>query len=267
MSETRVAELAARLGDARQTGRPIARIDASLRPTDVTEAYSVQRATQVRRGAGAAGYKLALTSAGAQRAFGSDSPVVGALAPEDVLWSPATLQADGLPWFAEAEVVFAIREALDPAKAPFSADAVRECIASAHVGIEICSSRYGWDDVSLPELVADNANARSLVIGPAIMNWRDADLTNTPVTLRRRGRPDVEGSTSAVLGGPFLALTWLANWLARSNSQLAPGDVVASGSCTGVTELGVDEDIVVDFGALGRARAIIKPGNGSGRRT
>lgn len=113
--------------------------------------------------------------------------------------------------------------------------------------------------MSLAELVADNSNAALLAIGEPLRDWRSADLTCAPVTLRRKGHDDIRGSTAAVLGDPRRAITWLANWLAQRGESLTAGQVVASGSCTGVTPLGEIEELVADFGLLGQARVTIGP--------
>lgn len=261
MSSREVSGLADRLAAARSAGRPIERLDASLRPASVEAGYAVQAAVRIQTDAAAAGYKIGLTNIGAQRAFGADAPMAGVLAARDVLASPATLQADAFPRFAEAEIVFVIGQAFEPAEAPFSDEEVRSRIAGAHAGIELCSTRYAWDEVSLPELIADNANAGSLVVGAQLPNWREIDLTDLPVVLRRSGHAETHGSTSAVLGDPIRAVTWLANWLSSRGERLEAGCVVASGSCTGVIELGDDEELFADFTGLGQARArIVKQG-------
>lgn len=262
-----LSELADRLSGARAAGRPIERLEREFRPASLEEGYAVQAAVRYRAKAEVAGYKVGLTSAAAQAAFSAESPVAGTLAARDVIWSPARVEADGLPQFAEAEVVFVIGHALPPDGAPYSEADIRDSLASVHVGIELCSTRYAWDEVSLAELVADNSNASRIVVGSELQNGRELDFSGLPVVLRRKGHEDVEGSTSAVLGDPIRAVTWLANWLANRGEGLKPGDVVASGSCTGVTALGDAEELVAVFGPLGRAHVIITPAGDTGEPT
>ena len=55
-----------------------------------------------------------------------------------------------------------------------------------------------------------------------------------------------------MLGNPLRALTWLGNWLARRGEGLKRGQLVSSGSCTGMTELSAEESVVATFGELAK---------------
>jgi 2-keto-4-pentenoate hydratase len=61
-----------------------------------------------------------------------------------------------------------------------------------------------------------------------------------------RERPNV--------GSPLEALGWLANALARMGRGLEPGELVTTGCCMDVLELGAGDTAVADFGPLGRVR-------------
>jgi 2-oxo-hept-3-ene-1,7-dioate hydratase len=44
---------------------------------------------------------------------------------------------------------------------------------------------------------------------------------------------------------------WLANALSRRGIDLAAGEIVTTGTCTGAQRVGRDVDIVGDFGSYG----------------
>jgi len=256
---THFFDLTTLLVDAHATARPVPSFFRPAEPDCLEDGYGVQGDVWTFRGRPTAGYKIGLTSAAAQTAFGAADPIVGRLAASDLVHAPASIHQGPFPLFAEAEITFVIGDDFPASAAPFDEADVLARIESAHASIELCLSRYGWEDVSLAELIADNSNAGLLVIGDRLRDWRSADLQSTTVTLRRHGHDDTGGSTGAVLGDPRRAITWLANWLAERGEGLRAGQVVASGSCTGVTPLGEIEHLVADFGLLGQACVTIGP--------
>ena len=245
------------LADARRSGTRLHGLPAGTAPRDLDEAYAIQVACERLLDSQIAGYKIGLTTANAQRAFGASEPIAGRLAAGAIRPSPAVI----VPTTAhlrivEAEVVFEIGADLSLSDAPFSGAAVVRAIANAYAGIEVCDSRFSnGDELDLLHLVADNCNADLLVIGEVLDGWRAADLRSLSVTLQCSGATPVAGSTAAVLGNPLSAVLWLANWLAARGETLTRGQLIASGSCTGFRELHDGDAAVATFGTLGRVEA------------
>jgi 2-keto-4-pentenoate hydratase len=48
------------------------------------------------------------------------------------------------------------------------------------------------------------------------------------------------------------AVAWLANWLRARGESLKAGDLIASGSCTGMTEVARDDAVIAEFGGGAR---------------
>jgi 2-keto-4-pentenoate hydratase len=186
----------------------------------------------------------------AQLATGASAPIVGRLAEHDILRNTQriALCAHHLR-IVEAEVVFEIGEDMSPMDAPFSQEQVADKVSGAFAGIEICNSRFSdVDAASLAEIVADNSNADLLVIGQPLTSADMQALADLPVTLVCAGAATVTGSTARVLGHPLASLTWLVNWLATRGEGLKRGQLVASGSCTGMTEVAAGGGAVATFG-------------------
>jgi 2-keto-4-pentenoate hydratase len=55
-----------------------------------------------------------------------------------------------------------------------------------------------------------------------------------------------------VLGDPRAALVWVANELRRLGTGLRAGDVVTTGTTTTPAGIGPGDDVVAEFGELGR---------------
>jgi 2-keto-4-pentenoate hydratase len=62
------------------------------------------------------------------------------------------------------------------------------------------------------------------------------------------------GSGGDVLGDPLLALTWLANVLRADGVALAPGDVVSSGTMTGLAAVTAGDSVTAEFDGVGDVR-------------
>jgi 2-keto-4-pentenoate hydratase len=250
MSMLRVNECAEYLIECRRSGRRPRELPTDVAPRDLDEAYRVQSAIARYRGL-TKGFKVGITSMEAQRATGATAPIVGRLAAQDIVWGRkrTVLGAQHLR-IAEAEVVFEIGVDLPSARAPFSQEQIANSISGAFAGIEICNSRFDdVDAVPLTDVVADNSNADLLVVGPRLSDADVQSLASLPVTLKRAGQATVTGSTAKVLGHPLASLVWLANWLAARGEGLKRGQLVASGSCTGMTEFAASDVLLATFGA------------------
>ena len=142
-----------------------------------------------------------------------------------------------------------------------SVDEVAAAIGDIHAAIELCTSRFENDEVGPGLLVADNAFAHMLVLGNRLGGPWDSRFEALPVTLQRTGAPIVQGSTSAVMDNPLHALVWLANWLSGEGQGLQRGQILATGSCTGVIEVRAGEQVRASFEDMGEAIVTIAPRN------
>lgn len=221
------------------------------------DGYAVQAEVSRRVGGAVAAYKVGLTSPAAQQAMGTREPIVGRLRAADILHGNAVVPSGARLRFAEAELVVEIGRDLPPSNAPYDRDRVAAAVSAVHAGIELCSSRYAAEDVDIGALVADNSNAEWLVVGDRLSTrWEDRFAALDAILLRD-GMPPVRGSTAAVMGDPLAALTWLANWLTARGEMLRQGQFVATGSCTGITEIARETRLSSRFADGGEAHVRI----------
>ena len=262
VKERVLVELARTFVVARLGPRKVQRMPHGL---TAERAYRVQAATFAILGEAVSGYKIGLTTPSAQMAMKWGQPIAGRLRARNLLRAPVRIAAAGSGRFAEVELVFEIGEDLDAADAPFAEADIARSIAGLYAGIEICASRYAHDDLTIFELIADNANADQLVIGDQLSSAWDVRFADLPVMLEREREASVRGSTASVLGNPLKSVVWLANWLAERGESLKAGQFVASGSCTGFTELHEPETLIARFGDIGVASVTIVATDPKGR--
>ena len=67
----------------------------------------------------------------------------------------------------------------------------------------------------------------------------------------------VEGVGANALGDPLNVLEWTANHLSALGDAILAGEIITTGTCTGVTPVSAGDIAVADFGDLGRVEVRI----------
>lgn len=260
-SSIRIQRVAELLMWSRKNQQPLRELPVDLRPESLGEAYEIQSAVTMLRAVPVAGIKIGLTSQAAQRATGASEPIMGRLGLLDIRRTNAHIE---LPTkhlrIVESEVIFEVGADLPPERAPFTEQRVAGSLRRAFAGIELCNARIeDRDDTPLTHVVADNSNADLIIVGDPLERWDAATLADLPVSLQVGDKPAVKGSTANVLGQPLRSVAWLANWLALRGEGLKRGQLIASGSCTGMTQVGADDVVVATFGERAQVRVGFGP--------
>jgi 2-keto-4-pentenoate hydratase len=123
--------------------------------------------------------------------------------------------------------------------------------------LEIIDSRIKDWRLSLVDTVADNASSGAFVMGAGVA-VDDLDLATVEAVVRVNGVETARGLGSAALGHPANAAAWLANRLADFGLVFAAGAVVMTGSLHASLPVVAGDDVVADFGPLGRARLTVR---------
>lgn len=245
-----------------RAGTALPSLPETTRPATRAEGYAIQARLEPLSAHPLWGWKIAATSAAGQQHIGVDGPLAGRLLAEMVLPDGAALPLGGNRMrVAEIEFAFRMGRDLPPRAAPYDEATVRDAVAALHTAIEVPDSRYGdFATVGAPQLIADNACAHRFVLGPeAPAAWRDVDLAAHRVVGRVAGRLAREGRGANVLGGPLIALTWLANELSGLGIRLAAGQVVTTGTCVVPLEVGPGDAVTGDYGELGQVALRFAP--------
>ena len=227
MAEDTVARAAAMLAAVRRGGPKLAGLGDAA-PADIAEAFAIQRAVLAAIGGTIGGYKCAAPPG---------KP------PSAAIMNAATIRAAPTGWAMpregrigiETEIAFRLARDLPARSAPYGREEVLDAVAGAFPAMEMVESRY-LDPrvVALPEAMADCIAHAGLVTGADVAGWRGMDLPNLPVRQTAGDEVQVEKIGGNPSLDPVVPLVWLANFLPTVGLHLRAGQVVTTGSCTGL---------------------------------
>ena len=238
-----------------ERGQRLEQLPDSCRPLSLAQGYAAQAMLEEVSGSPCLGWKIAATNVTGQQHIGVDGPIGGRLlAARMVNGDSRVPMANNFMAVAEAEFAFVLARDLPPREDPYSPDEVLACVASLHPSIELPDSRFqDFATAGGPQLAADNACSGWFMLGDAAPeSWRDRDLSAHPVRLHINGREITSGHGADVLGGPMVALAWLANSHGPRGCGLLAGDIVTTGVCGHPAPINAGDVLCADFGALGR---------------
>ena len=251
-------ELARLLAALRRDGRQQSGLDAQLVPPDKDAAYRVARLVEEELGWPVVGWKIAAMKEELQKALRTDSPIYGRVFAPNVRPSPVSVEhAKQCSPIPEVEYMARLAADLPPRSKPYTVEELTEAVASLHPGIELAECRFIHDAQfpPLPAILADGAGSGTICYGPAIEDWKKRDIAGQEVVLSCNGVPRRKGTAAAALDHPIAPLTWLANELSRTGIGLKAGQMISTGTLTGMLRPQAGETYVADFGPFGTAQA------------
>ena len=248
--------LSRRLWEARRDGRRT-RVGDDERPGDEAGAYAVQRGVTEASGYEVVGFKIGATAQVAMDLLGVSGPFFGPLYREacrenDAAVSLPLAHSPGI----ESEFAVALASDLPHRSEPWTKEEVEAAVAWVGPAFEIVGTRLesGLPGAGMLAIADGGANV-DFVRGPGGAAWRDADLTAHPVALRINGAEVASGHSGLlVFGDPVSGVVWLANHPELGSRGLKAGDVVTTGTCTGITPVSPGDEAEADYGALGTVR-------------
>lgn len=216
------------------------------------DAYRIQLALIARRGTRRVGWKVGLTTQAIQQQFGVHEPVFGCLLVDGRVASGHVFRADELiaPGF-ENELCIVMARDLAPG-ATF-AD-VAAAVDRVHPAFEVIERR-GDLTSQLALALADNAQQKAFVLGPARDCADLPELGKVSVGVRINGAEVAVADGSAVLGHPYNSIVWLAAKLAQFGECVHAGDYLMSGSFTRQFPLARGDRIEAAFAGIGTVTA------------
>jgi 2-keto-4-pentenoate hydratase len=228
MNKTRIDTAARLLLEARTSGRLLSGLPAECVPDDVAEGYAIQDAIIASLGP-IGGWKV---GASGPAALPACAPLPSALihaAPRSL----ASPTSGGLG--IEAEIAFLLKHDLPPRSAPYSSADVVAAVGSVHPAIEIIASRFVDHCLQDPlTVLADSLNNGALLYGAGRADRCDIDQTRQPVELYFNGDKRIDAIGGNPAGDILRIVTWLANHVAHRCGGLRAGQIVTTGSCTGM---------------------------------
>ena len=251
-----------------------ARVDNTKLPSDFAgdldseaAAYRLQSEMISASGQAVIGWKIGATAEALFGVLGVTQPFIGPLFEAFTYRSGDEIEiAEGRS--IETEITLRLGADL-----PFSEEArgraeVEAVVAAIIPSFEIVGARFegGLAGAGF-RLIADGGANVGTVLGDEIADRRQHDLVGHPIELFLDGRSAVQGNTSALLWEHvFDALAWLARQPAMAPRGLLAGDIVMTGTCTGITPIAKGTRASASFGAMGEIRATFG-GNSPGSPT
>ncbi len=228
---------------AYRTGVPIEALAAV--PSGPEEAHAIQDQVAARLGTEIGGYK-------ASKAAGA-APKRALIQARMIRQSPARMACSEVPHLGvEAEIAFGFMRDFPPRPTPYGRDEITAgvCVRPA---IEVVSSRF-QAPLSRPPLeqMADAIINGGLVLGPQTIDWSHLDLTRLHVRLEVNGESRVDRQGGHPTGDP-LGIAEVLVELMRTGTGVRAGQVVATGSWTGMLFLKPGDRCVARFEHLGDA--------------
>lgn len=246
-------EMASDLIAAERTRTAIAPFSDAHPDLDVETAFQAQwlfAEHHLDGGESLIGAKLGLTSRAKQEAMGVHEPSYGWVTSGMVAPRGERLPLEELIHpRAEPEIAFLIGDQLEAPATVVSVLAATQAVCAA---IDVLDSRYTDFRFRLADVVADNASAGRVVLGPQARKPSELeDLRLIGCVLRQQGDVVATAAGAATMGHPAAAVAWLVNTLAEQGKHLAAGSVVLSGGLMAPVMLQPGTVVSAEFDGLG----------------
>jgi 2-keto-4-pentenoate hydratase len=248
-----MTDLAQRLWEARRTGG-VVHLDNVEQPKSSKEAYAIQQEIAELCGQGTRGFKVGSTSMEAQRLLGTNEPGSALLLAPYVYESPAKILIEPAHTPAvEGEFAFKLGRDLPPRAAPYASHEIADVVVAVAGAIEVVGTRFSGGLAGKGRwLVTADCGANIAFVGG---QWRydlaSLDLKKHPVKMTINGVLRGTGTGDRALGDPMNVLLWLANQQSAEGRGLKSGDIVSTGTCTGLDPVMRGDRVQADFGDLG----------------
>ena len=221
--------------------------------SDIEAAYAVQQvnaALAVTGGRRVSGHKIGLTAVAVQQQLGVTQPVSGTLFADRCIADGIDIPAGNLVQpRAEGEIAVVLGDDLD--KGEHCVVDVISAIAYLLPAIEIVDSRTADWDITVVDMVADNACSGFYVVGSTPCSLSRTDVRDVSMRMHLNGRTASTGKGSACLGNPLHALLWLANSMCERGMPLRAGECIMTGSLGPMVTLAPGDEIRAELNPIG----------------
>lgn len=214
--------------EARRDRRTLDGLPLDALPQTAEEALSIQARTLAQIG-GHGGWKVGAAASDA-------TPSASMLPAQKIYASPAQRSPAEFNFIGiEAEIAFKFARSLDRAGADYGEREVLDAVASVHPAIEIADSRYTrWRERSALEQLADCGNNGALIVGAAASAVPSIDQARVEANVWIDDTLRVTKMGGNTAGSVQRLLTWLVNRCIELGTPIRAGDIVTTGSCTGL---------------------------------
>jgi 2-oxo-3-hexenedioate decarboxylase len=229
-SNSSLSDLAILLDQAAQNVNPIDQLSLTSTFTE-TEAYEIQRLSmeeRYARGEKLVGLKLGFTSYAKMEQMGVHDMIWGRLTDTMLISKGDSISMSRfIHARAEPEICFRISQDINR---EITIDEARDFVDGIAPAIEIIDSRYQNFKFSLEDVIADNCSSSAFVVG----DWLDVTtpIVDLVMSLSMNGEISEKGSSSDILGNPWLSVVNAARLGVKYNEPLKKGHYLMAGAAT-----------------------------------
>jgi 2-keto-4-pentenoate hydratase len=230
--------------EARKSG-PINDLPDNCRPINIDDVYAIHDAVAAKLGP-ILGWKVGAKSATAE-------PVCAPLLTGTIYTSPVQLDPQKFIMRGmESEIAFQFLSDLPARDEQYSEAQVLDAIDTAFPAIEINESRYVDPDAVDPlTKLADNILNGALILGPPWSEWPDLIVADQPVEMRFDAKLLYSHKGGNNAGNILRLVVWIANHMRKKGLGISAGQVVTTGSWTGLHKAGTAKQIITSFPGIG----------------
>ena len=251
------SELAQDLWTARVSGAALDR-EGLDEPKNLKTAYAIQDAQQSLSEKRLIGWKLGATSAPAQEMLHLDGPFWGPIYQGEVYQSGMDVPIfPAQTPLLETEFAVTLAQDLPTRRVTYTRDDIHNAIDEVNAAFEIVAARVQGGLVGAGLIaIADGGGNAGIVLGDLIPRPYWQDTSETEISLEINGHEAARGTTQILAWEHiFDGVRWLLDQLGKSGRGLKTGDVIMTGTCTGVTPIKPGETAKAQFGDIGAVHA------------
>ena len=245
----KIHSLSNKLIDAHIKGKVISSSEYNFLKS-IKEAYKFQDISEKLLKMKRIGWKIGATSLKAQQYLNTKEPVTAPMFKDYCYQSPSTITIfTNQNTSIECEFGFKFKKHLPPQIKKYDLNEIISAIDCLIPVIEIIATRFkgGFKNLGPIKLIADMVVHKGLVKGIEINKWEDINLAEQNVELYKNGLKIISGYGSDVLGSPLNVLEWSINHLSESGKSINAGDIISTGTCTGIIPILQGDKIVANF--------------------
>ena len=230
--------------EARESGA-INDLPDNCRPSNISEVYAIHDAVAAKLGP-VLGWKVGAKNAKAE-------PICAPLLEGTIYESPAQLDPQKFSMRGmESEIAFQFASDLPARDEPYSKDEVLSAIDKAFPAIEINETRFiDADALDTMTKLADNILNGALILGQPWSEWPSLVVADQLVEMYFDDKLmcSHKGGNKAV--DIFRLIVWIANHMRKRGSGITAGQIVTTGSWTGLHQAGKAQKVVTNFPNIG----------------
>lgn len=246
---------AQRLWNARASATKIP-ADFDGQPGSEDEGYAIQADMIAASGREVIGWKIGATVTALFPVLGVTQPFLGPLFQQFTYDSGAEI-AILSGHKLETEITVRLKSDLVARDTAYSRTEIEAAVAAIIPSFELVGARFEGALAGAGfRVIADGGANVGTVLSEDVTDWNSYDLSDYPVSLTINGADAIEGNVSVLVWDHvFDALSWSLERRALAGRGLKAGDIVMTGTMTGMTSLSPGDEAVADFGPMGEVRA------------